>query len=237
MEGDFWLTRGWIELTTPTAIWMDPVPTDSPRKVYRAVKVTKPVVQTVTNMVWFSPGRFVMGSPETERGREGWEGPQTRVALTKGFWMGKYEATVGEYLALMGSNECVDPADPGDLDMPVVCVSWDDAVAYCQKLTEQERTAGRLPSGYVYRLPTEAEWEYACRAGTTTRYSFGDALECGDGSWYCALFDSYMWCSSGRSMFPRQPARDGMGDRSLRLGQGPGRLFGWPWRRPLRRHR
>ncbi|HOY58238.1 MAG TPA: SUMF1/EgtB/PvdO family nonheme iron enzyme, partial [Verrucomicrobiota bacterium] len=102
VDGDFWLTRGWIELSTPTAIWMDPVPTESPRKVYRAVKLTKPVVQPAANMVWIPPGTFVMGSPEDERGRQGWEGPQTRVTLTKGFWMGKYEVTVGEYLAVMG---------------------------------------------------------------------------------------------------------------------------------------
>jgi formylglycine-generating enzyme required for sulfatase activity len=191
-----------MELTTPTAIWMDPVPTDSPRKVYRAVKVTKPVAQTVANMVWIPPGTFVMGSPEGERGRMDNEGPQTRVTLTKGFWMGKYEVTVGECLAVMGQveNLCIQPQNPGDLDLPARCVSWDDAVAYCQKLTEQERTAGRLPTGYVYRLPTEAEWEYACRAGTTTRYSFGDALGCDDYCEYCALLDSYMWwCGNGDS--------------------------------------
>jgi len=198
VDGDFWLTRGWIELTTPTAIWMDPVPTDSPRKVYQAVKVTKPVVQTVANMVWIPPGTFVMGSPESERGRFDWEGPQTRVTLTKGFWLGKYEVTVGEYLALMGSNECIDPENPGDLDRPVECVSWHGAVAYCQKLTEQERAAGRIGTNAVYRLPTEAEWEYACRAGTTTRFSFGDALGCDDACGYCALLDSYMcWCGNG----------------------------------------
>jgi hypothetical protein len=103
-EDDFWLTRGWIELATPTAIWTDPVPADSPRKVYRAVKVVKPVVQTIPNMVWIPPGRFVMGSPEGERGRSDWEGPQTRVTLTKGFWLGKYEVTQREYLAVMGTN-------------------------------------------------------------------------------------------------------------------------------------
>ena len=104
VEGDFWLTRGWIELTTRTTMWMDTVPTDSPRRVYRAVKVTKPLVQTIPNMVWIPPGRFVMGSPESERGRLGNEGPQTRVTLTQGFWMGKYEVTQREYLAVMGNN-------------------------------------------------------------------------------------------------------------------------------------
>jgi formylglycine-generating enzyme required for sulfatase activity len=196
VEGDFWLTRGWLELTTPTAIWMDPVPTDSPRRVYRAEKVVKPVVQTIANMVWIPPGRFTMGSPETERGRLDAEGPQTRVTLTKGFWLGKYEVTQREYRAVMGNNPSYfQPANgyPEDLDRPVESLSWDDAVAYCAKLTEQERAAGRLPAGYAYRLPTEAEWEYACRAGTTTRYSFGEALGCGSGCEYCVLSDSYMW--------------------------------------------
>jgi formylglycine-generating enzyme required for sulfatase activity len=177
---------------------MDPVPTDSPRRVYRAVKVTKPVVQTIPNLVWMAPGTFVMGSPEGERSRLENEGPQTRVTLTKGFWLGKYEVTVGEYLAVIMRNACVDPENPGDLERPVGCVSWEDAVAYCQKLTEQERAAGRIGTNAVYRLPREAEWEYACRAGTTTRYSFGDALGCDDECGYCALFDSHMWwCGNG----------------------------------------
>lgn len=144
-----------------------------------------------------------MGSPGAEQGRDPWEGPQTRVTLTKGYWMGKYEVTQREYLEAMsgmGENPCYDPTTPGDLDLPVRCVTWGMAVAYCQELTEQERTAGRLPTGYVYRLPTEAEWEYACRAGTTTRFSFGDTLGCSDGCEYCPLLDSYMWwCgNSGR---------------------------------------
>lgn len=60
VEGASWMTRGWIELTTPTTIWIDPVPTDSPRRMYRAVKVTKPVVQTIANMVWIPPGTFLV---------------------------------------------------------------------------------------------------------------------------------------------------------------------------------
>ncbi|MCZ7636485.1 MAG: leucine-rich repeat protein [Verrucomicrobia bacterium] len=232
VEGDFWLTRGWIELATPTATWTDPLPTTSPRNVYRAVKVTKPVVQTIPNIVWIPPGRFTMGSPEGERGRQGWEGPQTRVELTQGFWMGKYEVTVGEYFAVMGQVE-----NPGELDRPVQGVSGDDAVAYCQKLTEQERAAGRLPTGFGYRLPTEAEWEYACRAGTTTRFSFGDALECDDGCEYCPLLDEHMWwCgnSGGRTQAvgSKLPNAWGLYDMHGNVMEWCQDLFGWDWEQP-----
>jgi len=191
----FWETRGWIELTGPTAVWMDPVPAVSSRRIYRAVKATAPVVQTVANMVWIAAGTFTMGSPPTERGRFDNEGPQTRVTLTQGFWLGKHEVTQREYLAVMGGNPSYfkPPYYPEDLERPVEMVSWSHAVTYCQKLTAQERAAGVLPAGQAYRLPTEAEWEYACRAGTTTRFSFGDALECNDGCGPCALLDLHMW--------------------------------------------
>ena len=120
VEGGFWLTRGWLELTTPTAMWMDPVPTEAPRRVYRALKVTKPAVQSPANMVWLPPGTFVMGSPEGERGRYGWEGPQTRVTLTKGFWIGKYEVTQREYLAANVSTGRKDGRERGGASWPVV---------------------------------------------------------------------------------------------------------------------
>jgi eukaryotic-like serine/threonine-protein kinase len=131
-------------------------------------------------MVWIPPGTFLIGSPEDEVDRSENEGPQTQVTLTQGFWMGKHEVTQGEYLAVVGSNPSYFNGVQGetdygtDLNRPVESVSWDDAVAYCAALTARERAAGRAPMSYAYRLPTEAEWEYACRAGTTTRFSYGD---------------------------------------------------------------
>ena len=85
--------------------------------------------------------------------------------------MGRYEVTQGEYQAVMGSNPSYFT---GDVNRPVEQVNWSEATNYCGKLTTQERLAGRLPADYLYRLPTEAEWDYACRAGTTTRFSYGD---------------------------------------------------------------
>jgi formylglycine-generating enzyme required for sulfatase activity len=142
------------------------------------------VVEARPNMVWIPPGTFLMGSPEDEVDRQEDEGPQTQVTLTQGFYMGKHEVTQGEYLAVMGNNPSwfngVRPSGEGqqdygtDLTRPVEQVNWDEAVAYCGALTERERAAGHIPMNYAYRLPTEAEWEYTCRAGTTTRFSHGD---------------------------------------------------------------
>ena len=119
-----------------------------------------------------------------------------RVTLSQGFWMGQYEVTQSEYAALMGNNPSYFTTQDSnynpissDLSRPVERVSWDDAVAYCVALTARERSAGRLPAGYVYRLPTEAEWEYACRAGTTTPFHgnvHGSELRSG-----MANFDGY----------------------------------------------
>ena len=118
-----------------------------------------------------SPGTFLMGSPETEYDRSTDEGPQTQVTLTRGFWIGRFEVTQGEYTAVAGTNHSTFTGDPSQ---PVEQVSWYDASNYCALLTRQEQDGGRLPAGYEYRLPTEAEWEYVARAGTTNRFFFGD---------------------------------------------------------------
>ena len=122
-------------------------------------------------LVWIVPGNFVMGSPADELDRASDEGPQTLVTLPRGFYMGKFETTQAEYQTVMGVNSSGFPSNP---TLPMEMVNWTEAMTYCSKLTLRERGAGRLPAGWGYRLPTEAEWEYACRAGTTTRYSFGN---------------------------------------------------------------
>lgn len=124
------------------------------------------------NLVWIPPGSFVMNPPN---------GP--KVWISKGFWMGKYEVRQSEFQSVMGSN----PSNWKGSSLPVESVTWTEAVDYCQRLTTRERTAGRLPTGWSYRLPREAEWEYACRAGTTTKYSFGnDITRMGAYAWYDA---------------------------------------------------
>ena len=120
-------------------------------------------------MVRIKAGTFMMGSPATEDGHKNNE-TQHRVTLTKAYWLGKFEVTQAQYEAVMGSN----PSYFKGANLPVECVSWDDAMEFCKKLNE--RYAGKLPRGYEFTLPTEAQWEYACRAGSTSAYFWGNAL-------------------------------------------------------------
>jgi formylglycine-generating enzyme required for sulfatase activity len=126
---------------------------------------------------WCPAGSFTMGSPKDEPNKSkfvfGAE-DQVRVTLTKGFWMAETETTQELYESVTGTNPAALLKGPR---APVETVSWEDAVAFCVKLTERERSAGRLSAAAEYRLPTEAEWEYACRAGTTATYGFGDDKE------------------------------------------------------------
>lgn len=117
------------------------------------------------------PGTFAMG---TQSGGPDSERPVTHVTISQSFWLGKTEVTQAQWAAIMGTN----PSHLKGEDRPVEHVSWTDAMTFGRKLTERERAAGRLPDGYIYTLPTEAQWEYACRAGTTGLYS-GDLDEMG----------------------------------------------------------
>ena len=141
-------------------------------------------------LVWCPAGTFKMGSPKSEKGRRKDE-EQVNVKLTKGFWLAKFEVTQGEWEKVMGATpwKGKDYVKEG-AKFPATNVSWDDAVAFCEKLTRQERAAGRLLEDWKYTLPTEAQWEYACRAGTTTRYSFGDDdAVLSDYAWWSAILD------------------------------------------------
>ena len=119
------------------------------------------------NFVYIKPGSFMMGSPSDEPERQGLRETQHRVTLTKGFYLQTTEVTQGQWKAVMGSNPSRFK-DCGD-DCPVEKVSWHDVQKFIKKLNRMEGTE-------KYRLPTEAEWEYACRAGTTTPFSFGRCL-------------------------------------------------------------
>jgi uncharacterized protein (TIGR02996 family) len=112
------------------------------------------------------PGTFLMGSPASESQRRPNEGPQHEVELTRPFYLGVYPVTQREFQAVMGHNPAAFTAENGGPLHPVENVSWLDGQDFCERLSKRER-------GRKYRLPTEAEWEYACRAGTTTAFSFG----------------------------------------------------------------
>ena len=128
------------------------------------------------DMIWVPPGNYQLGSPYEEADRFADEGPQQLTVLPVGFWVHKFEVTQEEYIKLMGNNPSFGyNTEAGELeaDLPVDSLTWDEAREYCRRLNEQELKANRVPPGYEYRLPTEAEWEYVARAGTTGAYSFG----------------------------------------------------------------
>lgn len=123
-------------------------------------------------MVAIPSGTFLMGSPDTEEGHQDSESPQHQVTLSP-FYMGKYPVTQAQWQAVAALPQVKQPLNPDasafkGATRPVECVSWDDAVEFCARLSRQ--------TGREYRLPSEAEWEYACRAGTTTPFYFGETI-------------------------------------------------------------
>ena len=135
-------------------------------------------------MLWVKPGSFTMGSPITEPGRKvspRWTPDETqhKVTLTQGFYLGKHEVTQAQYEAVMTGNKAGLSATPsffwGNPNRPVEEVSWNDIQLFLHRLNAQQ--AVHMPAGWTYVLPTEAQWEYACRAGTTTAYSWGETID------------------------------------------------------------
>ncbi len=202
--------------------------------------------KTMLPMEWVAPGTFIMGSPATEAGRKPDEGPQMEVTLSKGYWMGKTEVTVGQWKALMGeslrehvikmlNDETVydfggtkkilrefmnfDKNDPGKImaneadSLPMYFVSWDDAMEFCKKLTALEKEKKQLPEGYEYILPTEAQWEYACRAGTSTSVFTGQLVVQGKNA---PLLDDVAWYvgNSGINYQGKKLGNSGAGPRN-----------------------
>jgi formylglycine-generating enzyme required for sulfatase activity len=137
---------------------------------------------------WCSPGRFTMGTPKEQQLPKSEDQDQVSVTISRGFWLAKYEVTQADWKTLMGTTvrqqwELADDEEEGDPEcylygegdrLPIYYVSHDEATEFCRKLTARERKGHRLPVGWEYRLPTEAQWEYACRAGAKTLYHFGD---------------------------------------------------------------
>ena len=202
-----------------------------------AVAKTFTIADLSMDMLWVKPGSFEMGSPSSEKDRFDDETPHT-VTLTQGFHLGKHEVTQSQWEKVMGSN----PSEFKGADRPVEKVSWTDVTSFCGKLTASERTAGRLPAGMTYQLPTEAQWEYACRAGTKTAFSFGAGLTSGqanisggpgettavgkypaNGWGFHDMHGNVLeWCADWHRDYPTGAARDPVGpaDGSLRVIRG-----------------
>ena len=130
------------------------------------------------DMIWCPPGTFTMGSPTTEVGRMADREDEHNVSFTKGFYLGKYEVTQAQYEVVMtgatGDLNATPSNWSGNPDRPVEMVSWEDIQVFLSRLNEQH--AGNLPAGWSFALPTESQWEYACRAGTATVYSWGNSI-------------------------------------------------------------
>jgi formylglycine-generating enzyme required for sulfatase activity len=139
-------------------------------------------------LVLIPAGEFMMGSPANEAERGGDEGPQHRVKITRPFYMGVYLVTQAKYKAVMGVN----PSQfKGEIN-PVEEVTWNDAVEFCRKLSEK--------TGQTVRLPTEAEWEYACRAGTTTPFNTGETISTDQANYW----GNYTYGSGSKGVWRRK---------------------------------
>ncbi|MDA7791131.1 SUMF1/EgtB/PvdO family nonheme iron enzyme [Opitutales bacterium] len=150
-------------------------------KLYRAESPNH-FVESAANleMIWVEPGTFTMGQSDISNAS-----PEHNVTLTNGFYLGKYEVTQAQYQAVMTGNTDglnATPSNwPNNPNRPVEKVSHDDIQKFLTRLNTQQ--AGNIPEGWAYVLPTEAQWEYACRAGTTTAYSWGDSITSSDANY------------------------------------------------------
>ena len=169
-----WVERSLLQAEGAGKFWTDPTAPAPAQGFYRAVSVKAPADH---NLVFIQPGTFMMGSPTNEAER-GLDEVQHQVTLSTGFWIERYLVTQGGYLSVVGTNPShfQPPTVALDLTRPVEEVTWLNATNYCALRTQQEQAGGLIPTNFVYRLPTESEWEYACRAGTIGAFYLGSGL-------------------------------------------------------------
>ena len=203
----------------PTTHWLSIKPVNLPAGTLRSFGGTE--------CVWCPPGQFMMGSPTSERGRDADE-VQHEVVLTRGFFLAETECTQGQWEAVRGGT----PSYFMGTERPVEQVSWEEAVEYCRKLTAKQRAEGILADGWEWRLPTEAEWEYAARAGTTgARYGDLHAIawhgvthqvktpevkckKANEWGLYDMIGNVWEWCSDWHGDYPSGSVTDPMGPSS-----------------------
>jgi len=195
-----------------------------------------PIIDRSLDLLWIPPGVFTMGSPEKELGRIAEEEQQFQVRISRGFWLSKYLVTQAQWWTIKHNNpSCFQQQN---FDCPVENINWSDAIGYCQELNKL--FGGNVPAGYRFSLPTEAQWEYACRAGTQTIYYNGDKLnDLSQAAWhkgnsldqthsvgekepnvwglYDMLGNVFEWCYDSFSDYPSSPAVDWEGDENSRL--------------------
>ncbi len=171
-------------------------------------------------------GSFQMGSPDTERSRTTAQGPVHTVNIGYDFYMGKYEVTQAQWLAVMGSWPETAPSPDWGAggDYPAYFVSWNDAKNFITALNTHIKDTGQGPA--TIRLPSEAEWEYACRAGTQTRFYFGDSLDVEDNCEDDGVRSQYMWYCGSDSPSGAKPV-GGKLPNTFGLYDMSGNLYEW----------
>ena len=149
---------------------------------------------------WIPPGQYKMGSPTNELGHRSNEN-QVSVIITKGYWIARTTCTQKQWQDIMGYN----PSTFKGLDLPVQQVNWEDAKLFCERLTEEGRRNGDLTEAMSWDLPSEAQWEYACRADSTMSLNNGEPLSCEDGN--CTYLEKVAWYSANSGGMPHPVAR------------------------------